>query len=182
MKSRMLRPAESTSRSRRTATVMQSAPESSSASAISSYVAYLPVPTISRLASVWVPNRSGESIASSATVAAMGGVADASGMATILLRRARRFPSGRRRPASARGGWRGAPSSRLISTATILGESCNSASNVATVAPEGTSRDLPLQRMVIEWLKKTAAQQGPQRGQGRQGTRIRNGERNGTAF
>jgi signal transduction histidine kinase len=54
-KSRIFCPRPSYRRSRRTATVMQSVPDNSSACCIASNVSYLPVPTISRLASVCWP-------------------------------------------------------------------------------------------------------------------------------
>src|SRR6188472_1080025 len=61
----MFLPRPSYNRSRRTATVMQSAPESASDSCIASNVSYLPVPTINRLCRVCDPIRKDRSVRAS---------------------------------------------------------------------------------------------------------------------
>ncbi len=81
MKSRILRPSESTSRSRRTATVTTSASVASRHSCINSNEAYLPVPTTSRPLSSCVPKTSGASRVESLPAAE----ADKSGVSETLI-------------------------------------------------------------------------------------------------
>src|SRR5581483_8243236 len=101
----MFLPCPSYSRSRRTATVMQSVPDRASDCCIVSNVSYLPVPTISRLDSVCEPMRKGASVRASGGEAASGGetvdiklIVSRRGQPVTRRLREKRFPADRHRP------------------------------------------------------------------------------------